>query len=236
MVCCNDSMTDLSISSRESTPDVPAPDTLAPVKAVAFWRIPAIAAGLCLLVTMILIAIAETRGTDVSSLLRDPAVEFEVPVHAGSLSFIGISLLFLTSGATALAARVGRFGRGTHAGASALSLVMALDDQLMLHERVLDDWVGIPEELTLAAYAIAGLWLFAAVSLGQLKRFRAALLVPGGLLAFSVLADVLGASHVVEDVAKIASFAAWSAFWFAVSAVVCTPEPGPEDDAASAPA
>jgi hypothetical protein len=181
------------------------------------WRTPAVAALVCLVATASIIGLADKAGNDVSALLRDAATEFDVPIFAGSVSFIGIVMLLLTSGSAAVTAMAAPTNRAVLSAASLLSLTLALDDQFMLHERILQRYVGVEEEFMMALYAVWATGLLVAVWRGRLKPWISGLLVPAGLMALSVIADEVGTSYVIEDLLKVASFGAWSAFWVNVS-------------------
>ncbi|WP_068118204.1 hypothetical protein [Tropicimonas marinistellae] len=182
----------------------------------SIWAVPLIAAIACLIVAAALLAVADGRGLDVSSLLRDPAVEFDIPVYAGGISFLGISLLLLSSGCTALAASVLPNDRGLLLALSAFSLLLAYDDQFMLHERVFNR-MGIPEIVVLATYAIAGCALLAALWFSDRRVWTIGFLVAVGFMGISVLADLVETSYVIEDLLKVASFAAWLGFCLSFS-------------------
>ncbi|SFB76905.1 hypothetical protein [Tropicimonas isoalkanivorans] len=181
------------------------------------WRTPAVAALAVLIATAAIVGLADRAGYDVSALIRDAAAEFDVPISAGSVSFIGVVMLLLTSGAAAVTAMATRTNRAVLAAVGLLSLMLALDDQFMLHERIIKRYFGIEEEVVMAVYALWATGLLIAVWRGRLKPWVSGLLVPAGVMALSVTADQVGTSYVIEDLLKVTGFGAWAAFWVSVS-------------------
>lgn len=161
------------------------------------------------------VLIAEWTGVPYATLLRDPAAEFDVPVHAGMLSFLGIALLIATAFVTAFAASLAPAHRVMLWLAAVLSGAMAVDDRFMLHERIGPSRLGIPEEVFYLSYGV-----MAAVLVLQLVRARAdltGLRIALMFLGASIAADVFKVhgpfSFWLEDFAKLAGFGAWLVFW-----------------------
>jgi hypothetical protein len=177
----------------------------------------------------VIAALAATRGTDPGVLLRDPVVQFGLPVYAGFLSYLGIMLLCAAAAITLFVAAAIREARSLFAFVGMLSAVLALDDLYVLHELVGPNYFGIPQLAFLALYAVLGLvtlWLL-------VSRFgfqqSMGLLVALSALGMSVLLDVAVPSSarfplgplnipqiVIEDLFKLAGWAAWLAFWTAL--------------------
>lgn len=130
-----------------------------------------------------------------------------VGAHAGMLSNAGAVVWIATAAIalfTGLVVVTDPARRRVLAGAGALVLVLGLDDLFLVHEGLMPQVLGIPEELAYLAYASAGVALLATCH-EQLRTHAPALLaLAGGFLAASVAVDVLGSesTHVLEDGSK----------------------------------
>ncbi|MFD0981031.1 hypothetical protein [Tropicimonas aquimaris] len=193
------------------------PERLTTEKAPGAYRFPLLSAALCLVLSAALVGWADSLGIDVSSILRDPSAEFDVPHYAGGISFIGIALLILTSGCLALAAAVDRPHRRLFLLVSVYSMMLALDDHFMMHERFYPKF-GISEEMLMAVYGVIGLLILRALWRGPLRPWIQGLGVAIGVMALAAIVDQVGASYVIEDLLKVSSFAAWFGFWLALTA------------------
>ncbi|WP_176442848.1 hypothetical protein [Tropicimonas sediminicola] len=184
------------------------------------WKSPLLAAGLCLLFSAAMVALADSQGIDISSILRDPSSEFDVPHYAGGISFIGITMLILTSGCLALAAAVDRPHRRLFLLVGVYSMMLALDDRFILHERHYPR-LGIEEEVLMGIYGLIGLVILWCLWRGPLRAWTQGLCVAIGIMGLAVVADLGHASYVIEDLLKVASFGGWFGFWLALTAHRC---------------
>jgi hypothetical protein len=160
-------------------------------------------------------------------LVRDPAALTGAPFHQGFLSNAGI-LLWAAAAAVALFAAMAIAADVRTSpwiwfvlSTAALSMFATLDDAYMLHEQVLPHG-GIPEEVTLSAYVIAGiayLYFFRAL-LVRTKLLLAILAC--AFIAVSTLLDMryemsTGWTIFLEEAAKFAGIACWLAFSWSAS-------------------
>ena len=176
--------------------------------------------------SLAIVAFGVTRGTDPAVLLRDPAAEFRVPVYAGALSYLGVALLCATSAITVFVAALLRETRSLFALVGAFTALLAFDDLFLLHEHVGPKHLGIPEVAFYALYAGIGLLvlrlllghfgvgpsaglLVALVSLGLSAATD--LFVPGDTTLHIATAAI--PQIVIEDLFKLAGWAAWFGFW-----------------------
>ena len=165
-------------------------------------------------VSAALLLAVRSLGVAPRRLLQDPAGQYDFPPFVGLISHGGVALLVATAAILAFAAAVGRRDAGLLAGAAALSGMLAADDLLLLHERVVPAVLGLGETWLYGLYGV-----LLALILARLPRRRGSLgiLVPLSLMAVSVGTDQMelpmNTRVLVEDLAKVAGFAAWLAFW-----------------------
>lgn len=148
-------------------------------------------------------------------------------VYYGVMSHLGVVAWFLTAGASLFAALClwSRGSRGADwrvlAAAGILSLVLGLDDLLLLHELVLPR-LGIPQNVVLAAYVLLG----GAYALLQRRRLLARegafLTLAFGLFALSLGTDIAlhsidSAVVMAEDGFKFVGIVSWMAFHVALA-------------------
>ena len=162
--------------------------------------------------------IGDSLGVSNSEMLRDPAGVYGLPVLAGAISIMGV--LFLVGGASALAFCASLRGcprRGLLLSAAALSMAIALDDQFLLHERVLPTATGLPEIVFVGSYGVATLALIAAARSSLGARALFGLLPAIAFLGLAALVDTkpfgIRPSYVLEDLLKLAGYVSWMAFW-----------------------
>jgi hypothetical protein len=174
----------------------------------------------------VIVVLGATRGIDPEVLLRDPVAQFGLPVYAGFISYFGVLLLCATAAMTAFVAAVIREATSLFAFIAAFSALLALDDLYLLHELVGPRYLGIPQKAFLALYAVLGL-VALRLLVGHVGiRRSAGLVVALGCLGMSALVDLavpgsagFGAGRVtlrqvvLEDLFKLAGWAAWFAFW-----------------------
>ena len=142
-------------------------------------------------------------------LSRDPTVVANVPWYAGSISRLTNLGWAVAATASFLAARASAPSRRSPALLlGGLCALLAVDDTMLVHEEVLPS-LGVPEDVLLAVYAVAGLTL--ARWFWPLLRSPVGLAFFAGaaMLATSVAVDVFRANPIVEDVAKLSGVIAW---------------------------
>ncbi len=105
---------------------------------------------------------------------------------------------------------------------SVLSLVLAVDDFFIIHERVGPLMLGIPEKLFFLTY-VSALLVIIVVFFHEIRRMAGGLLVIAGVFfCVSMAADVFylldGVAHrLLEDGAKLFGIAYWCAFCWRLS-------------------
>lgn len=157
-------------------------------------------------------------GAPVSQFTRDVFSIAEIPVWSGLVSNLGLMLWTATVAVCGLAATVAETSareRTALAGAAALSLVLLVDDALLVHEFIAPDRLGIPETVVVGCYvALTGAWLIA--FRGEvLGRRRGLLLVAGALFAVSIGMDWIEPDEAewwrywLEESAKLLGIVGW---------------------------
>lgn len=175
-------------------------------------------------------SIGSMRGWfDASNLMMDPAALTGRPVYFGALATLGCFFWF---GAVVLcilgAAQSSQPGEGRvrrmFLGFALLSLILMVDDWLLLHERVFPRFLGIDEKVTFGTYGV-----FLALLLVTYRRVLLSLpdwpmlAASLGFFAMSMVADLLGPPEgippqwllLIEDGAKLLGISAWMGFFFA---------------------
>lgn len=181
-------------------------------------------------VQLLLVAIRATTGVAIAEFTRDPLGYTDLPVYKGSVSNLGV-LIWKASAAIclftfAVQTTLGVSGKRPRffLVAGILSLVLVLDDLYMLHEVVLPDHIGIPQDLVYASYLlmmVAFVVHFRHVILRSSFLFLAISL---GGFATSILADAVAdrvtipAYYLIEDGGKLLGIASWTAY-FALTAL-----------------
>lgn len=170
------------------------------------------------------------RAVDLGDLMRDPASTRGGPLHVGLVSNLGVLVWFSAAVVCLFTAAVlaagARRGVPFFLASGLLTLVLALDDFLMLHEFM--GWaLSIPEAAILGAYALLTLgWL--TTFWPAIRRTDHLLLVLAlSLFAFSLLPDVpevraLYSSErlmrLLEDGGKLLGIVTWTAYFVQTSA------------------
>lgn len=189
------------------------------------WRVvilAAVAINAALLLAALLVA--QILGLDAWIFYRDPSAAAGVGFYLGWISLLGSALWIGSGAATLFAGLLTRQWDCTFLGG--LTLLLGLDDQLLIHEGVLRV-VAIPEAAAMAAYAIAGLFWFFRLrrkKFGGTITFAAA----GFLLALSASIDKVGdllpttvsAVGISEDVVKELGIFLWAAGALGYAAMV----------------
>lgn len=183
-----------------------------------------------LVVLGVLVAVRVQTGIAIAEFTRDPLAYTGLPVYRGALSNIGAmiwagaaAICFFTYGIVR-ARTLGRERTHFLLAAGAITTVLLADDLFMLHETVLPEHFGIPEELAYAAYAV--------LLSGFLVWFRSTILQTDFLLlvlafagfGISVGIDLtamlysLPGLYLFEDGSKFFGIVCWSAYFARVSA------------------
>jgi hypothetical protein len=191
---------------------------------------------------LFLVWVYNQEGVYPRHLFVDLVATMNMPFYIGIGSTFGV-ILWFASGTVALFAAgiTGKVGRKVLLFPGLMSLVLGLDDQLMLHERVLPHTLaGLPDEQThyfqTALYLIyIGLFLaWAGLNRGVLLTKKSWLLVPSALLfGASIGLDVAyewkllpeggflradpNLFELVEDGFKLLGIATWTAFCWRLS-------------------
>lgn len=157
------------------------------------------------------------------NLTRDPVAILDAPIYTGFLSQLGIFLWSASAtvcmfGAAVLSREaVNLNSRRFLAVSGVLTLVLGLDDALLLHEGFFP-YFGIPEQVAYAGYA--GFTLY------YLVRFRADILATEhvllwmalSLFGLSVASDLVSGPFLFEDGVKLAGIVSWLAYFFRTAA------------------
>lgn len=179
-----------------------------------------IAAGSAVLIGAVLF-MHQRWSVPMGTLTQDPL--FHRPVYVGFLSQSGILLwaaaaaVCLTVAATLHAYGGGRAERRFFVSAGLLTVFLCLDDAFMLHDVVLPDHLGIPEQAVYAAYV--GLVLaFLGVFFGRILESEYLVLgVAFVFFAVSILADIRELPwldpFLLEDGAKAIGIVAWLTYF-----------------------
>ncbi|CAN5748066.1 hypothetical protein BH20ACT6_BH20ACT6_07840 [soil metagenome] len=151
------------------------------------------------------------RILDVGDLTRDPTAIAGVPWWTGAVSRLTNLGWAVAATANILAGRVAAPSRrlpllllGLLCGA------LAIDDTMLVHEAILPR-IGVPEDLLLAAYALAGLalawsWFWSTWR----AEVTAAFVAGAAALAVSVAVDLVSKElFLLEDGAKLIGVLAW---------------------------
>lgn len=161
-------------------------------------------------------------------LLRDPAALLGVPVYSGFFSYVGIGLLCSTSAIALFVGSLVRHSRRLFLFVGGFSAWLAIDDLFLLHEAV-GPALGVPELTFFAMDAVLVLVMLLLLFKHVDLQDGAGIAVALGALAISVLADLFVGDLilpfidftvpqvVIEDLFKLAGWAAWFTFWTCLS-------------------
>jgi cytochrome bd-type quinol oxidase subunit 2 len=151
------------------------------------------------------------RIPEVSDLTRDPTAVAGVPWWTGVISRLTNLCWAVAAAVNAMAARVaaGRQRRALLLLAG-LCAVLALDDTMLVHDSIMPGH-GVPEDLLLLVYAVAGLALAVLwVRTSWRREVVGAFFAGAAALGLSVAADVVHSlPFLVEDGAKLTGIVAW---------------------------
>ncbi|NIS91284.1 MAG: hypothetical protein GTN98_14620 [Woeseiaceae bacterium] len=186
------------------------------------------------LVALILVIAAGTLlvlhvmyGVPVGDLTRDALAVAKSPPWYGLLSQIGI---FFWAGAATMGLFLWATARGMGAEqrqasfglfSALLTILLGLDDALMMHEKVFPEIFGIPENFVLVSYVVlllAFLFFFRGVIIRtDMKLLVFSLFLFGASMLvdfFLVSAEFLDLIYFIEDGAKFGGIVAWCGFFF----------------------
>lgn len=173
-------------------------------------------AGGMLLLAALINAIAEAPSM-LQDMLRDAGAV--AGFHFGALSTLGVMFWSFTAGIAMFAGLAGAVHRGLNAesrfliGAGLLTLYIALDDGLMLHDGWFERHTILPQEPIYAAIGIGALWvLWTGRSLLRGIGLRTVLAIGFLCGATSVGIDLSpyeSAYRVAEDILKLIALSMW---------------------------
>lgn len=178
----------------------------------------AIAVGLGFTASVVAVAIgfAHLKGISVANLTRDPAAVLGGPAYIGFASHTGV-VLWIAASAIAffgglLASQMRLPNNRFLYVAGALSLLLGLDDLMMLHEDILPR-IGIPQMLVLLAYAsfamVFVLRCYREILSGSYVLFSLAALCLGTSLLIDLALPYSELEAAVEDCAKLFGITFW---------------------------
>jgi hypothetical protein len=160
-----------------------------------------------------LYAVAQ-KGHHPKILLLDPAQLTKSPWYIGFFSNLGVFAMVSAAVICLFASRHAHRDQRLLLAIGAFTLYIAVDDFLMLHERVLPNMVGIPQLAVLAAIGLAALaigWSFWRDLIG---RENGALWLAFVLLGASVAVDdLIAQAWVLEDSLKFIGLCIWTVYW-----------------------
>lgn len=158
-------------------------------------------------------------GTNPRTLWDDPSALTGWPWYLGVVTVAGVVLWVITGTTSLMAASFAQEPHTRRAlrGFGLLTIFLGVDDQILVHDHLLPDLVGLPEPIVLTSYAVAAI----ALALRYRRFFLGtpqapALLLGAFLLAVSVGLDGLkppfpGRSS-LEESTKILGLVAFSVF------------------------
>ncbi len=179
-----------------------------------------------LLLLLAVAAVSQRSGQPVADYLRDPASSTGAHPLLGLVSNVGVLAWCAALSCSLLGVMLLRGARAPAAerhfliGGAALTALLMLDDLFLLHQQLYPQWLGVPEALVLAFYAICGgLWLMHCRE--QILASRIVLLITAvALFSVSLLVDwifVPGPEdtlpYLLEDGAKLLGIASWLGFF-----------------------
>lgn len=163
--------------------------------------------------------LSRRHGVPIQYLTRDPAATTDSLWSLGAQSNVGI-MMWAAAAAVPIVAGLLLWGVAQRRRASLflltsglLSLLLALDDALLLHEKVLPNGLGIPEGVVYAGYVVI---IVAYLAYNALQILRTDYLLLGAALVFSagsIAADILDLHVFVEDGLKFYGIVFWLVYY-----------------------
>ena len=169
---------------------------------------------------VLMIGVLSFFGDDYRKLIEDAASYTQQSSYLGLFSNLGILGWWTAAVAAGMAAFLlppQRAERAPLLYAALLTAWLALDDLFLLHEGIVRNRLGVPEEVWFAAYAaMLGIYVWR-YRFFHLRRDPLMLLLALGLMAASIVVDVFFAktvayrrlASVTEEAAKFAAIACW---------------------------
>lgn len=172
----------------------------------------------CLL--LVLYSFSQFDHIPLSTLTRDPADITGMPFYMGILSTLGVMLWSATTGICGVGWLLlePSHQQRRFLGASALlSLLLALDDAVLLHERVFPKHLHIPENLVLAGYLGLGMAYLFYFLPRMLSTDYGLFIFAVGFMALSIVFDVIMPFHELatftEDSLKFIGIVFWLSYF-----------------------
>ena len=167
--------------------------------------------------------LSKIKEVPVSELTRDPSAVNDTPIYIGILSMFGL-LLWAAAAAICLFSAVltGRDARHRQAAlflfcSGLISLLLMLDDALLLHERVIPERLHIPEAGVFLSYVLIGLvylmYFFRRILGSDYLLFLLALLFLGSSAAMDQFLPMSNLETFLEDSLKFTGIIFWLAYF-----------------------
>jgi hypothetical protein len=170
-----------------------------------------------LVLALIGATLSDAHGIARTVMFRDPASEFGTPYFAGLFSNLGVASLCATAAVVGMTVIVDPRARVIGSLVAMLSLGLAADDLLLIHEGWAGRHLGVPESVFFVTYAGLGCAILILV-LRTAREQALGLILAGALLAASIVVDMgwlppRFSSNLVEDTLKFMGLLGWFAFW-----------------------
>lgn len=174
----------------------------------------------------------EAQHLPANLLFADPAKATHAPFYLGFFSCLGLILWTAAAVASGAGAQLAHGDPRTHAlgrflaGAAGISLVLLVDDWLMLHDHVGPHLIHVPQKVFYAAYGLmvlAWLWAGRRVVLETPAVYLAAAIAFGMVsVAVDTLAPRSNLAVVAEDGTKLLAILSWTFYFTRVSSRLIT--------------
>lgn len=183
--------------------------------------------GLALLVTFLLYIVAKSRGLEFTEIAGDAVTVLNGKTLTGVYSNLGICLfgistvLYFTTWYYLKIHNPKFIGRQLAFGFGLVSGMLYLDDFFMIHEKIVRDFLGIPEEVMMLIYFVTVLILIY-IYAKKIRLYGSIyVLLSFGFLGLSAVTDVVHKyvdfplNEVIEDTSKFIGICFW--LFFALS-------------------
>jgi hypothetical protein len=181
--------------------------------------------------------VVRLEGVTYGLLTRDPVSVAELPFYTGFLSNVGVLLWAAAATVCIFSATVSRPLQGAPQMRSFLiasgfvSLWLGLDDVFVFHETAFPIYLGLPESVTLAVYAVVLLAYLLVFFRTLLSTDYVLFVMAGVFFALSVALDMLDplralGDYFVEDSAKLTGIVSWFAYFWSTGAAALRGTPG----------
>jgi hypothetical protein len=174
------------------------------------YRLLAWAISIGLLVLVLVRLAASAVGQPISDFTRDTVAVAGLPWYTGSVSLLTCMVWAAAAALSLFVAWAAPETRRRTLSLGAFTVLLAIDDSMQIHDQI-GPGHGIPEKLFAPIYAVAALLLLREMLRGSTRATITAFLVGAGLLAVSVMFDVVfhDVSFLVEDGAKFLGALVW---------------------------